>query len=120
MHPYRGIFHADRRPDGISKIPDTPNNYTRQYDGMNDAPRNPLREPFAWNPDRTRPGSTLRLRLPSHNLHQSHNSLEHSTAASRAHPFPCKLSQPSPVILIGSFALVSGSDLIRLTISKLI
>ena len=63
MHPDRGIVSTYRRSYGLSTRPDDHNSLTRQSIDTNDAPRDPLHGPVTWNPVRTRPYSTLQLRL---------------------------------------------------------
>ena len=62
MHPDRGIVRTYIWSDGLSTRPDNQNTFTRQSADTNNAPRDPLHGPVTWNPARTRPYSTLRLR----------------------------------------------------------
>ena len=63
MHPDRVIVRKYRQLDGLSTRPYDQHTLTRQSDDTNDAPRDPLHGPVTWNPVRTRPYSTLPLRL---------------------------------------------------------
>ena len=66
MYLDRGIVSTYRRSDGLSTIPDNQNILIHQSADTNNAPRDPPHCPVTWNPARTRPYSTLRLRLRPH------------------------------------------------------
>ena len=83
MHPDRGIVCTYRRSDSIYTIPDDHKNLNHQSNDMNDSPRDPLHGPVTWNPARTRPYSTLRLRL---RLHLQSVTITASTAPLRQEP----------------------------------
>ena len=112
MHPDRGIVRMDRRTESLSTITDDPNTLNRQSAITNNSPGTPLFSPITWNPAQTRTGSTLRLRLLSHNHCQCHDRCDHSTAAPRSRPLKRHVSDTSTVIGIGSFALATVYDLI--------
>ena len=63
MYPDREILRTNRWSYGLSKRPNDHNNLNLQFNDTNDAPRDPLHVPVTWNPARTQPYSTLRLRL---------------------------------------------------------
>ena len=77
MHLDRVIVCTDIWYDGIHTRPDDPNTLTHQSSATNDAPRNPLYVPIIWNPDWTRPGSTLHLWLWYWHFRRSHNFCDH-------------------------------------------
>ena len=59
MRPDRLIVCTYRGSDGLSMRPDDHNTLPCQSYNTNDSPREPLHGPVTWNPDRTRPYSTL-------------------------------------------------------------
>ena len=63
MYLDRGIVRMYRRSDSLSMRPNDQKNLTCQSVYMRNSPRDPLHAPVTWNPTRTRPYSTLRLRL---------------------------------------------------------
>ena len=63
MHPDRGIVRTYRNSYGLSTRPDNHTTLTHRSADTNDAPKDPLHGPVTWNRARTRPYSTLRLRL---------------------------------------------------------
>ena len=122
MHPDRGILHTYRRSDGLSTRPDNHNTFTRQSADTNEFPRDPLHGPVTWNPARTRPYSTLRLRL---RLHLQSITIATSSALLRQEPTHCCIryttlaqSSASAVLCWQMFPTGFDSpvfDLIRLT-----
>ena len=58
MHPYRVIVLTYRRSSVLSVRPYIHNTLTLQSTDTNDAPRDPLHDPVAWNPAQTQPYST--------------------------------------------------------------
>ena len=117
MYLDRVIVRTNRRSDGLYTIPDDKNPHSpiRRYELR---PQGPVSRAVTWNPVRKHIGSMLRL--SSWHLHWRHDLCEHSTAASRSRPISRQLTDVISFISIVSFVLVSGSNLIQLTISNLI